>query len=153
MPLFANIDPFARRMLQGALAFAAVMLLMFTVFTVVYMHENPRCAEQVIAQSDSPDGHWVATIMERRCGEAVPIVTHVNLRPAEDSIRSGYFTGLSTEGQVFAVKLGADEAAIRLQWTGNGELTIGCAGCGRNSPDQQETMWKSVRLRYAGAGK
>jgi hypothetical protein len=148
MSRFSNIDPFARKMLLGALAFAAVMLLMFGVLTVVYVHANPRCNEQVLAEAGSPDGHWMAALMERRCGENVSPVTHLNLRPAHAPLTLGYFTGVATEGQVFLIPLDAREASAVLEWKAADELIIRCAGCGGNSPSQKEPGWNGVKIHY-----
>src|SRR5258708_5127585 len=116
MSRFSDIDPFARKMLLGALAFAAVMLLMFGVLTAGYRHANPRFSEQVLAEGGSPGGSWTAALMERRCGENVPPVTHLNLRPAQTPLKLGYFTGTATEGQIFLIPLDAREAAAVLEW-------------------------------------
>ncbi len=148
MAFLPRVDPFARRMLQGSMAFAAMMLLMFAVFTAVYVHLNPRCSEEIIAQSLSPDGRFAAAIMERHCGESVQIVTHVNLRPIEEPVQMGYFTGTAKDGQVFAVELTAREAALNLKWTANTALTIACDGCGNPAPSQTDAVWGTVRLQY-----
>lgn len=142
------MDPFARRMLQGALAFAAVMLLMFGVFTAVYMHASPNCNEQVLAERTSPDGRWLASLMERRCGENLSPSTHLNLRPAQEALQIGYFTGRATEGQVFLVSLDARETSASLEWTTSSELTVHCTGCGGSAPSQQSPEWNGVRIRY-----
>ncbi|MBZ5520858.1 MAG: hypothetical protein LAP21_01235, partial [Acidobacteriia bacterium] len=118
------MDPFAKKMLLGAVAFAAVMLLMFGVFTAVYMHANPRCNEQVLAEAASPGGRWTASLMERRCGENVSPVVHLNLRPAQTPLTPGYFTGVAREGQVFLIPLDAREASAAMEWTAPDELTL-----------------------------
>jgi len=148
MAFLPRVDPFARRMLQGSMAFAGMMVLMSAVFTAVYMHLNPRCTEEVIAQSLSPDGRYTAAIMERHCGESVQIVTHVNLRPVEEPVRMGYFTGTAKDGQVFAVELTAREAAVDLRWTANTALTVACEGCGNPAPAHTDSTWGVVRIRY-----
>jgi hypothetical protein len=148
MAFLPRVDPFARRMLQGSMAFAAMMLLMFAVFTAVYMHLNPRCSEEIISQSLSPDGKFAAAILERHCGESVQIVTHVNLRPAEQPVRTGYFTGTAKDGQVFAVELTAAEASIDLRWNADSALTVACEGCGNPAPSQTDATWGAVRIQY-----
>lgn len=148
MAFLPRVDPFARRMLQGSMAFAGMMLLMFAVFTAVYLHLNPRCSEEVVTQSLSPDGRFAAAIIERHCGESVQIVTHVNLRPVEEPVRTGYFTGTARDGQVFAVELTAREAALDLRWTANTALTIACESCGNPPPSQTDAAWGPVRIQY-----
>ena len=135
-------------MLLGALAFATVMLLMFGVLTAVYRHANPRCSEQVIAEAGSPGGSWTAALMERQCGENVPPVTHLNLRPVKAPLELGYFTGAATEGQIFLIPLDARAASAVVEWNAPDELTVRCAGCLRNTPSQQETRWNGVKIRY-----
>ena len=148
MSRFANLDPFARKMIQGSIAFAIVLLIMFGVFTAVYMHANPKCHEETIVEADSPGGQWTAAVIERRCGDTTSPVTHLNLRPAQEPVRTGYFTGVASEGQVFAIPLDVRETSPSLEWTGADELTLRCIGCDGRSPSQQETSWRTVKIRY-----
>src|SRR5689334_8316550 len=95
------MDPFAKRMLQAALGFAVVMLIMFTVFTLVYFHVNPRCNERALVHATSPGGQWTADIMERRCGQNESVSTHVNIRAAGAGQTYAYFSGKAATGEIF----------------------------------------------------
>src|SRR5262245_595082 len=98
------MDPFARKMIFGSLAFGSVMLFLATVMSVVYFHNRPRCTEQVLYETTSPSGQWTAAVMERRCGDESPFLIHVNLRPAGEPLRFGFFSGRAEEGEVFVME-------------------------------------------------
>src|SRR4029077_4620604 len=95
------MDPFARKMIYGSFVYGGMMLLMFAVLSVVYLHTRPRCSDRVVAEAGSPDKRWTATVMERRCGEETPFFTHVNLRPSGNPLHRGFFSGSATEGGGF----------------------------------------------------
>ena len=108
------MDPFARKMVYGSFIYGGAMLVMFAVLTVVYLHMRPRCSDRVVAQSTAPDKAWTATIMERRCGQDAPFFTHVNLRPATQDLKTGFFSGSSTEGEVLLIEQDAADMGITL---------------------------------------
>src|SRR5215467_16355539 len=114
-------------MLRGSVAFAVVMLVMFTALTVVYLHLRPRCSDQVFSSVTSPDHRWTASVMEARCGEDQPFLTHVNLRPAGESIKLGYFSGKADAGEVFLIEKDAQSASITLDWTSQNRLANSCS--------------------------
>jgi hypothetical protein len=142
------VDPFAKKMVRGSLAFAAVMVAMFAALTVVYFHIRPRCSDQVIANQVSPDGHWSAAVMEARCGEDQPFLTHVNLRPAEESIKLGYFSGKADEGEVFMLEQDAQSANIALNWTAPNRLAISCTHCQLAFLRKRQEHWGEVTIAY-----
>ena len=80
------MDPFARKMMQGAFVYGGMMLVMFAVLTVVYLHTRPRCSDRLVAESTDQNKQWTAAVMERRCGAETPFFTHVNLRPAGNDL-------------------------------------------------------------------
>src|SRR5262249_28238322 len=98
------MDPFARKMIFGSFVYGGMMLVMFAVLTVVYLHTRPRCSDRVVAEASDPGKHWTATVMERRCGAEAPFFTHVNLRPAAEELHRGFFSGSATQGEVFVVE-------------------------------------------------
>ena len=111
------MDPFARKMVYGSFVYGGMMVVMFAVLTVVYLHTRPRCSDRVMAESTDPAGQWTATAMERRCGAEAPFFTHVNLRPAGKDLTTGFFSGSATEGEVFVLEQDAAGAGITLHWT------------------------------------
>jgi len=135
-------------MLRGSVAFAAVMLLMFAALTVVYFHLRPRCSDQVFASATSPDRHWTASVMEARCGEDQPFQTHVNLRPAGESIKLGYFSGKADDGEVFLIEQDTQSANVTLNWTAANRLAISCARCQPAYLKKREEHWRDVNITY-----
>ena len=142
------MDPFARKMLQGTFVYGSVMLVMFAVLTAVYLHTRPRCSDRVVAEATSPGNQWTATVMERRCGEDAPFLTHVNLRPTGTNLQRGFFSGSAAEGEVFLVEQDASSTGITLQWSAPGEITIHCPHCSPDLERKKDQRWGSVTINY-----
>ena len=98
------MDPFARKMIYGSFVYGGMMLVMFAVLTVVYLHTRPRGSDRVVAESTDQARQWTATVMERRCGTDAPFFTHVNLRPEGKDLETGFFSGSAAEGEVFLIE-------------------------------------------------
>ena len=143
------MDPFARKMLQGTFVYGAVMLVMFVVLTVVYLHTRPRCSDRVVASATSPDGQWTATVMERRCGEDKPFYTHVNLRPAKEDLRFGFFSGTATAGEIYVIEEDVATAELSMEWTAPDTIAIRCPGCSAAFEHKKEQRWGSLIINYA----
>src|SRR5260370_31780538 len=124
-----QMDPFAKKMVLGALAFGSAMLLMAAALSVVYFHLHPRCSEQALAEAISPDKQWVAAAMERRCGDNAPLLLHGNLRPAAQPIRPGYFSGHASEGEIFLVEETTPAETPTLQLSSSDQLIARCPHC------------------------
>ena len=142
------MDPFARKMVYGSLVYGGVMLVMFAVLTVVYLHTHPRCSDRVVAEATDPGRQWTATVLERRCGEDAPFFTHVNLRRAGTSLQRGFFSGLATEGEVFLLEQDAAGAGVGVSWSAPDMLKIQCASCASAFVRQHADRWGSVHLNY-----
>jgi hypothetical protein len=142
------MDPFAKKMLRGSLAYGGFLVAMFAVLTIVYLHYRPRCSDQVIANQPGPDGRWAAAVMEARCGEDQPFLTHVNLRPGADSIRLGYFSGKADEGEVFLLEQDAQSANVALNWTASNRLVISCSHCQLAFLRKRLERWGEVTISY-----
>lgn len=136
-------------MIHGSLAFAAVLVVMFAMLTVLYLHYRPRCSDQVIADQHSPDGRWAAAVMEARCGQDQPFLTHVNLRSATGSIQLGYFSGKADDGEVFLVEQDAQSGNVALNWTAPNRLAISCAHCQLVFLRKRLEHWGDVTITYA----
>ncbi|HEY2114041.1 MAG TPA: hypothetical protein VGJ51_03075 [Candidatus Angelobacter sp.] len=143
------MDPFARKMVVGSFVYGAMILLMFAVLTIVYLHTRPRCSDRVVAESTDPGKHWTATVMERRCGNEAPFFTHVNLRPAGTDLNTGFFSGSATEGEVFLVEQDAAGAGIALHWTTPATLIISCPHCSATLVSKRNELWGNVTINYA----
>jgi hypothetical protein len=142
------MDPFARKMLFGTFVYGGVMVAMFSVLTVVYLHTRPRCSDRAVAEATSPGKQWTASVMERRCGEDTPFFTHVNLRPAKEDLRLGFFSGSATEGEIYLVEQDAATAGITMEWTAPETLTIRCPNCSANLERKKEQRWGRVVVTY-----
>ena len=142
------MDPFARKMVLGSFVYGGMMLLMFAVLTVVYLHTRPRCSDRVVAESTDPEKHWTATVMERRCGNEAPFFTHVNLRPAGTDLNTGFFSGSATEGEVFVAEQDAAGAGITLRWASPTALSITCPRCSPSLLRKHDEHWGSVTIHY-----
>lgn len=142
------MDPFARNMIRGAFAYALAMLLMFAALTAIYFHLRPLCPDRTLAEADSPDHRWMAAILQRRCGEEAPFITRVNLRPASQALRQGFFSGQAKEGDIFLVEQDATGAGLELNWTAPNELTVACPHCSVAYIRQSDPQWGAVRIHY-----
>jgi len=142
-------DPFARKMFHGSLIFASVLALLIAALTTVYLHVRPRCSDDVVLASESPDRQWIATAMQRRCGEESPFLTHVNLRPANRSLQYGFFSGKAEDGEVFVVEREAHGLPLALIWDSPSQLTIRCSNCPDASRRQKESGKVVVRYQLA----
>ena len=141
-------DPFARKMIYGSFVYGGVMLVMFAVLTVIYLHARPRCTDRVVAESISPSKQWTATIMERRCGDEAPFFTHVNLHRADEELQRGFFSGSATQGEVFLVEQDVVGAGINLHWTAADALTIQCPACSASLLSKREERWNGIIVKY-----
>ena len=142
------MDPFARKMVRSSVIYGAVLVLMFAVLTVFYLHLRPRCTDQVISSSASPDGKWIAVVMERRCGEEAPFSMHVNLRATGEPLTFGYFSGAATQGEVFRIEQDAQSANTSLTWTAPDRLAIGCEHCQIAFLKKKAERWNKVSISY-----
>ena len=147
------MDPFARKMILGAVALGLSMLMMAGALSVVYFHLHPRCSEQLLSEAISPDKRWIGAVMERRCGEESPFLVHVNLRPAQEPIRLGYFSGQASEGEIFVTEevfvagIASPSAMPTLEWSSSDQLNVKCSHCSSAFARAQSERWQSVRIR------
>jgi hypothetical protein len=142
------MDPFAKKMVSGALVFGSAMLLMAAALSVFYFHLYPRCSEQVMAEAASPDQQWIAAVMERRCGPESPFLLHVNLRPAGQPISLAYFSGLASDGEVLVVEEETAGIVPELEWNSSHELTIRCPRCSSSFAQKMDERLGAILIRY-----
>lgn len=143
-----SVDPFARKMVYGSFVYGGVIVVMFAVLTVVYLHTRPGCTDSLLAESTSPDKRWIASLMERRCGEEAPFFSHVNLRPAGEEIQRGFFSGVSSQGEIFLVEQDAAGAGVSLSWTAPAMLHVECPHCSPSFLRKREARWKEIAIQY-----
>ena len=142
------MDPFARKMVYGSFVYGSMLLVMFAVLTVVYLHTRPSCSDRVVAESTDQSGQWTATIMERRCGAEAPFFTHVNLRTAAKDLKTGFFSGSATDGEVFLVEQDAAGAGVTVRWTSPTALSISCLQCNTSLIRKRDERWNGVLIKY-----
>lgn len=135
-------------MIFGALGFASAMLLLAGVVSAVYLHLHPQCSEQVLAEAISPDKKWIAAAMERRCGDEAPFLLHINLRPVQQPIRLGYFSGNASEGEIFLAEEDTPAETPDLEWNSSDQLHIRCTHCSPALARAMNERWQSLRIRY-----
>lgn len=142
------MDPFARKMVYGSFVYGGIMLVMFAVLTVVYLHTRPSCSDRAVAESTDQSREWTATIMERRCGAEAPFFTHVNLRPAAKDLKTGFFSGSATDGEVFLVEQDAADAGVTARWASPTALSISCPHCSADLVRKRDEHWGDVNISY-----
>lgn len=142
------MDPFARKMIFGSVAFGSAMLLFAAAMSVVYFHNRPRCSEQILTEVTSPGGQWTAAVMERRCGEDSPFFIHVNLRLATEPLRFGYFSGRASGGEVFVVEEDTQGMAPALAWSSGDQLTVQCPRCRPGLVERREERLGAISIQY-----
>ena len=138
------MDPFAKKMIQGSLAFLAAMLLMLAALSVFYFHTHPRCSDELLSETASPDGRWIAAALLRRCGEESPFLVHVNLRAKDSEISFGFFSGRVEGGEVFIAEQDSPESIPQIKWLSSNEISIQCPTC--RNPHKEE-HWQTVTVR------
>jgi hypothetical protein len=142
------IDPFARKMILASFMYGAVLLVMFGILTVVYLHNRPTCNDRVVEESTDPSKQWTATVMERRCGVEAPFLTHVNLAPAGQSLKTGFFSGMAQDGQIFTVELDAASTALTLNWISPKTLHIQCTHCNLTLIQKRDEHMGDIAIQY-----
>src|SRR3954447_6650980 len=108
------MDPFAKKLWHAGFAFFGLMLLFAAALTVIYVHVRPRCGDRVVSESVSPDRQWIATVLERRCGEDAPFISRINIRQADTKLVRGFFSGQANQNNVFMVEQDAAGAGLNL---------------------------------------
>lgn len=142
------MDPFARKMVYGSFVYGGMMLVMFAVLTVVYLHTRPRCSDRLVGEAASLSTQWTAAIMERRCGEDTPFFAHVNIRPGGEPVKRGFFSGETNEGEVFVLEQDATGAGINLKWVDADTLLIQCPHCNTLLIRKRDERWNGVLIKY-----
>ena len=142
------MDPFARKMVLGSFVYGSMMLVMFAVLSVVYLHMRPKCSDRLVGESTDSSSQWTAAVMERRCGAEAPFLTHVNMRPVAQDLKIGFFSGSAMAGEIFLVEQDAADAALTLRWTNPTTLSIRCSRCNAALVRKQEQHWGNVTIQY-----
>ncbi|HYX52443.1 MAG TPA: hypothetical protein VE783_03265 [Candidatus Limnocylindrales bacterium] len=141
-------DPFARKMWKAGLGFAGGMLILFLALTAIYFHLRPRCPDKPLSETVSPDKRWIASVLQRRCGEEAPFVTTISIRSGASPLELGFFSGQLQQSPVFTIEQDALGAGITLQWTGPDQLIINCRNCAPRYIRRQDARSGAVTIDY-----
>jgi hypothetical protein len=117
----------------------AVALPLIPVFWAMLLHFDPPCGGQLIEEQRSPDGHYLAAVMERNCGATTRYVEHINLRRADRNFPSGLFDGTVKDGEIFTLE----------NRNGGGRARCNSNGSARNSISttrQMEVFLRNIQL-------
>ncbi|MCX2803407.1 hypothetical protein [Microbulbifer thermotolerans] len=96
------------------------------------------CSVDLLSESKSPDGKYIATVFERNCGATTPFVRVVSLRHAGSG-----FAPEEDDDWVFTIHGQSD---INVSWVENTELIISYSATG-DTPTQR-TRWKKLNIKY-----
>jgi sec-independent protein translocase protein TatC len=121
-------------------------VLLIAVGGTLYLHLRPSCSDAVVSESTSPDHQWTASVMQRKYGKNGALEAHVNLRPANQAVRHGFFSGKAEEGEVFKLNGDARGLHLALAWDSATQLTVQCPNCTGES--KHEGKWSSVTIQY-----
>ena len=97
----------------------AVALPAVALFWIAVMHFDRSCGEEVMAQQPSPNGRYVAVLMERNCGATTRYVEHINLRRTDRKFSSSFFSGTINDGEVFTLENRSGGGSVEFEWVGN----------------------------------
>ena len=142
------MDPFAKKMWRGGFAFSGLLLLLGAALTVFYVHARPRCGDRVVSESASPDHQWIATILERRCGEDAPFISRINIRKGDAALIRGFFSGQANQNNVFIIEQDAAGAGLSLDWNLPAQMTIRCRHCNARYVHQQDPQHGTLTIHY-----
>ncbi len=135
----------------GPWALLIPFILLIGVLSAVYLHMRPSYSDVAVIESKSPDGKWIASIMQRKSNKDGSLTAHVNLRPAIQPIRHGFFSGIAWEGEVFVLKGDAHDLHLGLAWDSATQLTIQCPNCANVS--RHDEQWGGVSIKYQSGGR
>jgi Family of unknown function (DUF5412) len=116
----------------SALAVLAVGLFYYARSLAVFS----GCENDVLAESTSPDGAYVATVFERNCGATTPYYRVVSLRP-----RTSGFDPEEKGAWVFEVR---NRPEVKVAWTGARQLSIMHSSVGEITLELDH--WKDVEI-------
>lgn len=98
------------------------------------------CEKELVNERTSPDGRYIATVLERSCGVTSDYVTAINVRERRDP-----FEGDPADDVLRIWGL----PPLEIQWEGPRQLVIGLPELrGKESVYAQEASWRDVAITY-----
>ena len=123
----------------------AVALPAVVLFWIAVMHFDPPCGEEVVKEQHSPDGRYVALLMERNCGATTRYADHINIRPATKRFSTNFFAGTITEGEVFTLENRNGGGPVQLEWAGR---TLKIHYPANEGVFKKQPTWNDVDIAY-----
>lgn len=100
----------------------------------------------MVGERQSPDGRYVAALMERNCGATTRYVEHINLRRADRKFSSGFFDGTIKDGEIFTLENRNGGGPLEFEWVSK-KLHV------HHPADEgvftKQTVWNDVVVEYA----
>ena len=132
------------KILRGPAGIVAFAIIAVSIAIIGFLHFDPMCGEDVIQQQPSPDGRYVAVLMERNCGATTRYVEHINLRRANHEFWRDFIGGTISTGEVFTME-NRNGGQVRFEWAGK-DLNI-------EYPSNERAFlnsasWKDVHINY-----
>lgn len=116
-------------------------------FIAFFLSQEPiifPCSEEIKKESVSPDGKYVAVLLEQNCGATTSYGTHINIRSASGRFRAKE-DGAIKEGQVFNFR---GQPSITITWVTNTILWIDCKDCQAYNIFQHDFKWQGIDIVY-----
>ena len=101
-----------------------------------------ECSNEVLAVAHSPDGTYVATVIERNCGATTPYVLAVTLHE--------YGDGLPADLDDNAVYVLEHGGTILLRWDNATHLFVGLSRV-HGPPFRRSPCWRNISVSYSYA--
>jgi len=110
--------------------FALLLLVLFAPFSLLAIleYDFSFCGNELLSESKSPGGKYIAAVFERNCGATTPYVRVVSLRSAGKEFDPDNF-----DDWVFSIR---GQAEITAKWVSDKEVSISYVG-GRRRTSQQ----------------
>ena len=107
-------------MIREALIYAlcGLILILWILVFVHYVPSHGLCGNEVIRQTSSPDGRYVATFFERSCGATTPFSRMISLSAADGKYE--------IESPVFSLR---DQPDVAVRWIDPRRLAVESSQC------------------------
>jgi hypothetical protein len=122
----------------------AIAVTFIPIFWIALVHFDPLCGEERIEEHGSPDGRYVAALMERNCGATTRYVQHINLKRAGRKFSSGFFDGTIKDGEIFTLE-NRNGGSVEFEWVGK---TLKIHYPADDGVFKKQTAWNDVGIAY-----
>lgn len=127
--------------LTGVVVTIVIILFAGIAYIAKVMHDSPLCGEELIQQSHSTDGEFVANVYVRNCGATTGYVTHVNLAKKDDVVDPDFY-GTIKEGEILTLE---DKPEILMKWHSPTELELNVVGYDPKNLNVRKS-WETVKI-------